>query len=192
MSEFSGKCDIYDDMFTINKITDFSNVHIYVGDHPIELRINSVKDLIPYYPFVAGIMTCSNKEYSIWIGDEPSYVREEWNMLETDIKYIKRIYNRFKRNKRKITVDSIFEECKPWLWNWKKNEDTLKELVIRVIESKGKDIRFKDLQLDYSQYYRQKLYEEMLANGYSKGTALKWCYGWKKAIELGMGDKVLD
>ena len=48
MSEFSGKCDIYDDMFTINKITDFSNVHIYVRDHPIELRINSVKDLVPY------------------------------------------------------------------------------------------------------------------------------------------------
>ncbi len=189
MSKYSGRCDIFD---SLSDISDFSNVHIFIKNNPIELRIDSQKDLVPYYPFIEAIAVYSNGVYNISIGDEPSYMREEWSILETDISYIKRIYNRFKRNKLEITVDSISEKCKSWLWNWERNENTLKELIKRIIEAKGKDVKFKDLQLDYSQYYRQMLYNEMIANDYPKNVALKWCYGWKKAIELGMGDKVLD
>lgn len=185
----------YDSILMIDKTTDFSHVHIYVGDiishHPIELRIDSYKDLIPYFPFVSSSVY-SNGEHNYYIGNEPAYVHEEWNILESDVRYIKRVYNRFKRQKREIAVNAILDECKDWLWHWKENETTHRELIKRIINAKGKDIRFKDLQLDYSQHFRQRLYDTMIENGYNTHEAMVWCFGWRKALELGMSDQTLD
>ena len=191
MSNFSGVCDLFDNIIDINGTTDFSKVHIYIGEHPIELRIDSQKDLIPYYPFVAGLSNYYNGEQWYSIGNEPSYVHEERRMLETDMRYIQRTYRRFKCQKKEITVESLAEKCMSSLWNWRRNEDTLKKLIKRVIDAKGKDVNFKDLQLDYSQCFRKKLYNEMINNGYPHLVALKWCYGFEKTIELGMNDKIL-
>ena len=64
MSKYSGKCDIYDSLIMIremNKDSDWSKVKIkqYTneldenGYHKVkELKINSLKDVVPYFPFI--------------------------------------------------------------------------------------------------------------------------------------------
>ena len=62
ISKFSGKCDVYDSLVMIREVKDFSKVIIYAADNEvIPLRINSKKDLIPYYPYLTSIM-CGDSE----------------------------------------------------------------------------------------------------------------------------------
>ena len=57
MSLYSGKCDVYDSLVMIREVTDFSKIKIYrhVGEI-VPLRIDSQKDLVPFYPFLTPMM----------------------------------------------------------------------------------------------------------------------------------------
>jgi hypothetical protein len=77
MSKFSGRCDLYDTLIMIGDVKDFSKVHIFINDNPIELRIDSQKDLIPYYACIPSVSVYSNGEYFIRIGGEVCFLAEE-------------------------------------------------------------------------------------------------------------------
>jgi hypothetical protein len=74
MSKFSGRYDLYDSLISIGEIKDFSKIHIFLGDNPIELRIDSQTDLIPYYAYEPMLIVRNNEEWVIKIpNDRPRF-----------------------------------------------------------------------------------------------------------------------
>ena len=51
MSRFSGKCDFCDEI-EIHGLDRVLNAKVYVGDCDKPLKLNSLADCIPYYPYV--------------------------------------------------------------------------------------------------------------------------------------------
>ena len=65
MSNFSGSCDVYDSFVMIHNYTDEelkNNVKVYIGRDNRLLELNSIKDLIPYYPHLISSACYNNTE----------------------------------------------------------------------------------------------------------------------------------
>ena len=187
MSIYSGRCDVYDVLMMIGEVTDFSKVHIYVGHNPVELRIDSYKDLIPYFPFTESLGSRSNGEYCIHLSSKPSYRRDEEDMLKIYIRDLITCYNKLKREKN-LSLDTL---CDLYIskYVWQKNDDKnelYRELAKRVLEAKGHKERvdIDDITLPMGNYFRKRLYDEMVANGWDEFASAMWCYGWSNATRM--------
>jgi len=181
---FSGKCDLYDSLIEIGKVTDFSKVHIYINDNPVELRIDSYKDLIPYFPCVSRVETHSNGEYRIWLSGKPWYRIEEEDLLRIYLRDLTTCYNKLKRDKN-LSLETLIERYNS-KYNWRSHkEELITELASRLIEVKGKKdkVYIGDLYLPSKDWFRKRLYEEMIKNGWREEVAYYWCYGWNRWTE---------
>jgi hypothetical protein len=184
ISIYSGKCDLYDTLIAIGEVTDFSKVHIYINDNPVELRIDSYKDLIPYFPCVPSIQTHCDGEYRIRLSGEPWYRIEEERTLYFYLRDLTTCYNNLKREKR-LSLETLIEmHTERFRWISNKN-GLIEELARRLIEAKGNKDRvdIDDLYLPSGDWFRKKLYEEMIKNGWNENVAYNWCYGWDRWIE---------
>lgn len=185
---FSGRCDLYDSLIEIGKVTDFSKVHIYINDNPVELRIDSYKDLIPYFPCIPSIQThhCDG-EYRIWFNsNKPSYRRDEEDLLRIYLRDLTTCYNRLKRNKC-LSLEALVEKYNS-KYSWDSSKDELiTELASRLIEAKGirDKVDINDLYLPSGDWFRERLYEEMVNNGWEESVAYRWCYGFNRWTERG-------
>jgi hypothetical protein len=187
---FSGRCDLYDSLIDIGKVTDFSKVHIYIKYNPVELRIDSYKDLIPYFPCVPSISTHSNREYRLCISGKPWYRVEEEQTLNFYLRDLTTCYNKLKREKR-LSLEALIEmHTERFRWISNKN-GLIDELARRLIEAKGnKDkVYIEDLYLPSGDWFRKKLYEEMIKNGWNENVAYNWCYGWDRWTERGKDEE---
>ena len=184
MSVYSGKCDLYDSLIAIGEVNDFSKVHIYINHNPVELRIDSYKDLIPYFPCVPSVETHSNGEYRLWLSGKPWYRIEEEQMLNIYLRDLTTCYNRLKRDKN-LSLETLIERYNA-KYSWSHSKDELiAELASRLIEAKGKknNVDISDLYLPSGDWFRKRLYEEMVDNGWKESVAYNWCYGWDRWIE---------
>lgn len=171
----------YDSLIDIGKITDFSKIHIYIKDNPVELRIDSYKDLIPYFPCVPSISTHCDGEYRIWLSGKPWYRVEEEQMLNIYLRDLTTCYNKLKRDKN-LSLETLIERYNAkYSWSHAKDE-LITELARRLIEVKGKknNVDISDLYLPSGDWFRKRLYEEMVNNGWKETTADIWCYGWNR------------
>lgn len=165
MSVYSGRCDVYDSLVEINRYTDEelkNNVDIYIGNIGTPLKIESQKDLIPYYAHLIGSACYNNKDKKacVHITSESWVDKEERDVLEFRLKELFRIYNRCKRNKVEFDVDKAVKEI---TWNgW--NEEANRELANRVKEY-GKKANVDGIHLKMHERYRKELVEEMLKHG---------------------------
>lgn len=125
-----------------------------------EVKYSSIKDLIPLYPHTTSFGSYSGDYRLTCLTQEPYFDRQERDLLETDLKWLLRIYNRCKRKKIEFNVeDAVKEIC----WNgW--NEEPITELANRVKE-KGKKATIDGIHLRMQEYYREKFVEEMLKYG---------------------------
>lgn len=108
MSKFSGRCDLYDSLIMIGEVSDFSNVHIFINDNPIELRIDSQKDLIPYYACIASVSVYSDGEYFIRISGKPCFLAKEHD-FHKDVLYEEMVENGYDKNTAYM-----------WCYGWKR------------------------------------------------------------------------
>lgn len=183
MSRFSGKCDFADSLeiheYTLEELQN--NVIIYIGHNTEPLHIESMSDLIPYYPHIIGLGCYNNieRKSEIHLSSESFVDFEERNILEFYLKGLLRIYNRCKRKKIEFNVeDAIKELC----WSdWNKPQIT--ELANRVKE-KGKKATIDGIHLTMHEYYRQELVDEMLKNGLNPAD-----YGYERFVK---GNNVND
>ena len=174
MSKYSGKCDVYD---MLGDLTDqqISEYKIYAyGNEIIPLKINTPSDLIPYYPYIVRL----------WFGDtihlsEKSFVdSEEEEFLTFYMDELKRYWRRCKRNKTPFDSTRAYEMItmsgfvQPWN----------RELVDRVAES-GEKATFEGVHIPAHDAMREKLYKEMLANGYDDDRAYRWCFGINRWVK---------
>lgn len=183
MSRFSGKSDLFDSVNMIHQAEDFSKVHIYIDNNPVELRVNNQKDLIPYYACVPWAEGWDGNEGIIRITGELWFNQEEREILETSKQYWIGLYNKYKRK----NLDPA-EELKRLIneQDWWTRSDY--QLVEATINNKGKDFDTSHIHLDSKDYYRKILYNEMVENGYDKDRAYIWVYGLTRWIESRKGD----
>lgn len=181
-SMWSGKADVYDSLIMIGKTTDFSKVHIYADGNPIELRIDSYKDLIPYFPCIPSIETYSDGEYRIYTSSTPYYRKEELSLLKIYVRDLITCYNKLKREK-KYTIDNLVIMYKN-KYKWSSISDKLIcQLANKVDEAKGhkERINLNDVFTPQGDYFREKLYKEMVENGWDEFKAKEWCCGYERA-----------
>lgn len=164
ISKFSGKCDVYDSLIEIHRYTEEelrNNVKIYIGNSQEPLKISSHKDLIPYYPYLIGMVFYDNVERkSVVRLSSKSFVdREERECLERRLQELIKIYNRCKRKKIEFDVDEALTRV---VWSgW--NEEPYRELANRVKEN-GKKATIDGIHLQMHERYRQLLVDEMIKN----------------------------
>ena len=184
MSIFSGKCDIYDSLIEICGVTDFSKVHIFVKNNPVELRIDSYKDLIPYFPCLTGVSTNHDGEHYIYTSGKPWYRTEEEEMFLIYLRDLTTCYNKLKREKR-LSLEALIEmHTERFRWIDNKSE-LIDELAKRLFEAKGKKERvdYDDLYTPIGDHFRKRLLEEMIGHGWKLFDACMWCYGYRRAYE---------
>ncbi len=165
ISKYSGRCDLYDTLEIYNYTLDElqNNVTIYIGKNSDELHINSMYDLIPYYPYIITSAAFNNKERraAISLSTEPCTDIEERQLLEFYKTEFVKMYKRCKRQKREFYLKSAKEMVS--LFN-ETYTDTLTELAKRVKEN-GSRADINGLHLPMYENCRKQLVEEMVNNG---------------------------
>lgn len=190
MSVYSGKCDLFDSLIAIGKVTDFSKVHIYINDNPVELRIDSYKDLIPYFPCVPRVETHCGGEYRIWLSGKPWYRVDEEDLLRIYLRNLNTCAYRLRRNKN-LSLETLVERYdSKYSWGSSK-EEIIVELARRLIEAKcDKDkVDISDLYLTSGDWFRKRLYEEMIDNDWNESVAYNWCYGWNRWFKRSVDER---
>lgn len=96
MSKFSGKCDLYD-CIEIHGVDHIMNCKIYIKDSTKPLEINSLADLVPYYPYVPISMGMNNVDNTgtIRLTDRPYYEIEKEEFDKYGLKHY--MYNTYKK-----------------------------------------------------------------------------------------------
>ena len=96
MSEFSGKCDLWDDLINIVGVTDeydWSNINIFLGKDKLDIK--SVKDLVPYAAYISSSLIYNkDKGYSIRLSKESFVDMEERESLMRRLKRAKKYYRK--------------------------------------------------------------------------------------------------
>lgn len=162
MSRFSSAFDCYDSIFMSRdnlseqemfKKLKNNKTKIYLSNKE-ELLYNTIKDLIPYYPYGIAIQTNN----TIFLG-ESIVDKEERETLEFKLKEILRYYNRAKRKKDPFNKDEVLSKV---CWNKYNecNEYAYKKLIDRV-DKYGKKANIDGIELSMSKYYREKLRKEL-------------------------------
>ena len=182
ISKFSGKCDFADHIFMSSEdltkeelFNKFNGTKLYKYKQPKdcveitdikdmnknweEVEYHSLKDLIPYYPYIIALGFCDNKNStnSTIVLSSESYVdSSERESLEFMLKDILRYYNRYKRKKESFNKEEVLSKV---CWN-KYNEYAYKELIDRV-DKYGKKANINGIELSMSKIYREELRKEL-------------------------------
>lgn len=168
MSEFSGKCDLYDTLIDIRNTTDWSKV--YISQNHTRLPINSQRDLVPYYPYIIGSAAYYDGEARINISKESYVDQEERDHLEYLLQNILKEYRRCKRKKIEFVPTEVAEKYKGFY-----SYGTYLEIANRVKENPKKP-NLEGIHTAVAQMYRKALYDEMLKWGYDEEYTRKWIY----------------
>ena len=181
MSRYSGKCDVYDTIVMIHDIEDFSKVNIYRhSEDVVPLRIDSEKDLAPFYPFLTAMMVCCNGYMSVTLSDKSFVDIEEAEWLQWKLDDLQKYWRKCKR--KKIPFDRDEAER---LVSWRlgdKPEPHVMELISRV-EELGDKATIDDIHDPIHDRMRQELLSEMVRLGWDENDAYKWCFGFARWLK---------
>lgn len=129
------------------------------------------------------VETHCDGEYRIWLSGKPWYRVEEEEMLRIYLRDLTTCYNRLKRDKN-LSLETLIERYNS-KYNWgSPKEELITELASRLIEAKGKKdkVDISDLYLPSGDWFRKRLYEEMIKNGWREEVTYCWCYGWNRWV----------
>lgn len=160
MSQFSGKCDLYDSVVMIGKY-DIKDIKLFLDKNgrSYPLKIETPKDLIPYYPYVPYMSHGMDNKWCGWISE--NFVdKEERELLTSQLEWLLKEYRKCKRKKIEFNPETT------WY-----NE----ELINRVKEQ-GEKATIEGIHRSISNYFRKTLAEEMEKNGYKDSDIIKWVY----------------
>ena len=176
MSKYSGKCDVYDSVIMINNIIDFKKLKIYAYNNEIiPLRIDSQKDLMPYYSFLTSFRSGNKDGDCIIHLSSQSWVDiEEKERLEYKMDDLKRYYRSCKRKKVPFDKDKALK-----MISFFTPEQYEFELVDRVSEY-GEKSTIDNIHTSYHDKMRQSLCDDMIKEGWPKSQATFWCFGFRK------------
>lgn len=168
MSEFSGKCDLWDTLYCIWGVTDkcdWSLIKIYQKEKL--LPISSVKDLIKYAPYVISSSSYYAGEHKIRISHKPWIDIEEQDSIEWRVKLAQKAYRSCKRKGEEFIPEEV---AKKYFWRATKVE---LEICKRVKEHPYSP-KVDDIRTNFHNFHRELWYNAMLEYGYDKDFAREW------------------
>lgn len=187
MSEYSGKCDLWDSLVMIreaNDDTDWNKIKIYRHTPETEftaqgfineekLEIHSLKDLIPYAPYlVCASYGDSDGNYVAHISRKSFVDSEEAEHLDWMLKEWKKRYNRCRRKKIDFNPEDYI------------NDSFYKDIELEIgrrVKEHPSSAKTDGMHLPLCKYYRERLIDDMIKYGYTKDEAESWVYsGIKK------------
>lgn len=173
MSKYSGKCDFYDHIQSCG-LEGVLASNIYVGRNIICLKIESEKDLIPYYPFLVLLDAYDSEtgKRTIKLDTESFVDKEEKEWLERDLKLLFKYYNYCKRKHIPFNKTTALHK----IWSFLDNIPEYMNKLVDRVELVGKKATIDNLHSSYHDYYREILYRDMVDAGYSKFIAYYWVY----------------
>lgn len=180
-SVYSGKCDVYDTLVMIHEVEDFSKVKIYhhFGD-VVPLRIDSKKDLAPFYPFLTSMMISSGDEITIILSSKSFVDIEEAEWLQWKLDDLLRYWRRCQRKEQPFDRDEA-ERIVSWRTG-DKPESHVMELIDRV-EELGDKATVEDIHDSMHDMMRKELMDEMIRLGWDEDVAYKWCFGFERWLK---------
>lgn len=174
----SGKCD-FEDFVAIHSPEEvLDKYQVYANGHGlVPLKIESLKELVVYYPYLTPII-CSDKETGGKVHlSEKSYIdREEEEWLTRKLDDLVRYYKKCKRNKTEFSREEALKLIK---WGGETELPYETELINRVIELGGK-ATIEGIHDPSHDRMRDEWYQLMLDNGWSEDQVYKWVYGWQR------------
>ena len=176
MSEFCGKCDVYDHYGDCSdEYLQNSRFFIWSADgRRHELVINNQKDLAKYYPYLVASAGTDKNSTCVNISNRCFIDREEEEMIGWVKKALVKYYNKCKRTKASYDKDTALKQAcyfEPEEWE--------KTLADRVGEC-GEKANTKDLHRRMHEHYRQCWCKKLIELGYAKDEARMWVYGWER------------
>ena len=190
MGKFSSKSDFYDHLFMSAKSEEegfekFNGTKLYITqplpnnfDFKKELEegvnipetyykkveYSSLKDLIPYYPYIITMGYHDNEDPSksiVCLSSESYIDKSEKEFLELRLRCLIRAYNRCKRKNVEFNIEE--EVNKIWFHpDWER--DVIIEIANRVKE-KGENATIDGLHIWLYEHYRKELVHEMFKHG---------------------------
>lgn len=169
---------MYDSIVAIHEVTDFNKVKIFAYNNDIvPLRIDSQKDLMPYYPYIVSMSNGDGDGNMVFHLSSRSYVdEEEEEHLSWHLEHIKKYWRKCKRNKTEFDENEAEKLIK---WSDEELPDYKKEIIKRV-KNLGNKATIKNIHDPLHDHMRSALYNDMLKAGWNKWTAYRWVYGWHR------------
>jgi len=162
MSQFSGKCDLYDSVVMIGRY-DIDKIQLYItkDERNYPIKLNEPRDLIPYYPYVPYLSFCHDGVYKAYLsGSWIDY--EETDMLTWQLNDILREYRRCKRKKIPFDTSRLSD------WNDKR--------IIERVKEQGEKATIEGIHRPMHNHWRKALAEEMERNGYTDAEIINFVY----------------
>lgn len=185
MSMFSNKCDCADHFWMganndedIQKEIDRTDFYIWgEGGRRFRLDIHTVKDLVPYYPFLIAVGAWSKEGRCTIIFSDESFVdKEEKEFIGWELRDALAEYKKCKRKKIPFDVDAYLEKRKG---TWRMHNYT--EEVVRRVATNGLKANIDGLHSNFKdKYERARLAQEMQKYGYTDGEINMWVFGLRK------------
>lgn len=181
MSVYSGKCDVYDH-FSMRAETDEdiekeiqrTDFYIYLKDRKHKLDIHTVKDLIPYYPFLTSAYAYNKEGKSNMFLSSESFVdQEEKQFLNMYMDDVKKYYRKCKRLKQPFNKEEAIKKIH-WNDNWEVEEYKL--AIVDRVAKEGQKANIDGLFIPYKDWERTRLYDTMVEYGYDENYAYNWCF----------------
>lgn len=172
MSKYSGKCDFYDSIRSINDFIVINKEEVYAyGHNLVPLKIESEKDLVPLYPYMV----------SLYIGGK--YYLSEKNYIdyhEEEVKswYLREILKDYRKAKRNHT--EFISECDPF------SEEEVWDAIFKIVAKKGEKTTLEDLEDIHTymgEHYRKEWYKELIRVGWREDQAYHCAYGVRRFIQ---------
>ena len=131
MSQFSGKCDVYD------ILSDATEEHLRNSDFYIRtsdgrehhLEINNQKDLAKYYPYLTGCMYGSKDRHVVFLSTQSFIDSEEEEFINWAKDDLLKYYRKCKRTKIPYKVKEALEAAR---FGWNGYADYEIELAKRI------------------------------------------------------------
>ena len=174
MSKYSGHDDVYD---RYGGYTDeeLKEVTFWVGEHPTPLKIESQKDLAPYYP---NRIIGENERgiydeavvYECRFSDEPAY------LITSEITELFNLLKEYRRKHKSFKSDLALKYCKDVMIYISLDKD-IQMNVVNEVRRKGENASIKSIKsIEKEIYnpYRQMLCDEMIRLGWLEGEACYW------------------
>lgn len=171
-----GKCDFQDtvDIFGADKI--IKKYKIYIGDEFLPLRVESEKDLVPYYPYLISIMASEKDKGGVIRLHNKSFIDEEeeehlgWYLRDAK-KYWRKCKRKHQEFDESVAYDkiNIFGVERPYLRE-----------IIRRVAKYGNNAIVNDLHDTFHDRMRNEWYQLMIEAGWPEEESYIWVYGWSR------------
>lgn len=173
----AGKCCFQDTVEIFGAENILNNYNVYIGDNILPLRMETEKDLIPYYPYLESLIYSDKETGGIIRLHEKSFIdEEEEESLEICLEIIKRYWKSCKRKKEQFDKEEALKRACIF-----SQEIHHIELVNRV-EKFGDKANIKGIHDPYHEKLREELYNLMIKYGWNENQAYYWIYKRFKKI----------